>query len=124
MEEIKSLKTTDKILVKTDSGWVKDENGIIMIQYQLKEESAGYYPRSFEDAFICINKDFIINNDFSSLKNEDIITDFPDDYYQIADKCIDSKPSFAIEILLNSDEKYSNWNIPKYIKEGLEWLRN
>ena len=124
LEEIKSLKTTDKILVKTDSGWVKDENGIIMIQYQLKEESAGYYPRSFEDAFICINKDFIINNDFSSLKNEDIITDFPDDYYQIADKCIDSKPSFAIEILLNSDEKYSNWNIPKYIKEGLEWLRN
>ena len=48
LEEIKSLKTTDKILVKTDSGWVKDENGIIMIQYQLKEESAGYYPRSFE----------------------------------------------------------------------------
>ena len=48
---------------------------------------------------------------------------YQNDFYKIAQECIDSKPSFAIEILLNSDDDYSNWNIPSYIKEGLEWLK-
>ena len=43
--------------------------------------------------------------------------------YELTQKCIDKKSSFAIEILLCSDENYSNWKIPKYIKEGLEWLK-
>ena len=96
-----------------------------MVQYQLKEETVDYYPRSFEDAFICINKDFIKENkkDFNSLKKLEIIEKEPNDFYKIAQECIDSKPSFAIEILLNSDDNYSNWNIPSYIKEGLEWLK-
>lgn len=37
------------------------------------------------------------------------------------------KPSFAMDILLNScyedGNDYSNWKIPLYIKEGLEWLK-
>ena len=94
-----------------------------MVQYQLREENVDYYPRSFEDAFICINGEFIKNNEFTSLKNKKIIETEPNEYYKIAENCIDSKPSFAIEILLNSNEDYSNWNIPSYIKEGLEWLK-
>ena len=48
--------------------------------------------------------------------------------YEFADKAIGSKPSFAIEILLNSIEsedgkQFSNWNIPAYIQEGLKWLK-
>ena len=94
-----------------------------MVQYQLKEESVEYYPRSFENAFICVNQEFIKNGKFDSFKNKEIIETMPNDFFEIAQKCIDSKPSFAIEILLNSNENYSNWNIPSYIKEGLEWLR-
>lgn len=123
LEILKNIQTKDKILTKVESSWEKNENGNLMIQYQLKEDSINYYPRSFEDAFICINSDFIKNYDFPSLKHKEIIEEEPNEYYKIANKCIDSKPSFAIEILLNSDDDYSNWNIPKYIKEGLEWLK-
>ena len=123
LDILKNIQTKDRILKKVENNWEKNENGNLMIQYQLKEDSINYFPRSFEDAFICINSDFIKKNDFSSLKNKEIIEEKPNEYYKIANECIDSKPSFAIEILLNSNEDYSNWNIPKYIKEGLEWLK-
>ena len=123
LELLKNIKSKDRVMKKVKDTWEKDENGNVMVQYQQKEVSVDYYPRSFEDAFICINSEFIKNNDFTSLKNKEIINDEPNEYYKIANKCIDSKPSFAIEILLNSDNNYSSWNIPSYIKEGLEWLK-
>jgi len=48
--------------------------------------------------------------------------------FEFSETAVGSKPSLAIEILLNSkkDEQnndFSNWKIPNYIKEGLEWLR-
>lgn len=125
LESLKRITASERIIKKVENNWEKDENGNLMVQYQLKEETVDYYPRSFEDAFICINKDFIKENkkDFNSLKKLEIIEKEPNDFYKIAQECIDSKPSFAIEILLNSDDNYSNWNIPSYIKEGLEWLK-
>ena len=47
---------------------------------------------------------------------------------EFAEKAVNSKPSLAIEILLNSENDdegnaYSNWEIPAYIEEGLKWLR-
>lgn len=125
LESLKRITSSERIIKKVENNWEKDENGNLMVQYQLKEETVDYYPRSFEDAFICINKDFIKENkkDFNSLKKLEIIEKEPNDFYKIAQECIDSKPSFAIEILLNSDDNYSNWNIPSYIKEGLEWLK-
>ena len=44
------------------------------------------------------------------------------------EKAVGSKPSLAIEVLLNSkddeqENQFSNWQTPHYIKEGLEWLR-
>ncbi len=49
-------------------------------------------------------------------------------FYDLSEECIDKKPSFAMEILLNSKidndgNEYSNWEIPNYIKEGLIWLK-
>lgn len=123
LEVLKNITTDKRILKKMKEKWEKDINGLVMVQYQLKENVVNYYPRSFEDAFICVNQDFMKQNEFESLKNKDFIETNPNDFYEIAQKCIDSKPSFAIEILLNSDENYSNWNIPSYIKEGLKWLR-
>lgn len=123
LDELKSITSNDRIIKKVENNWEKDENGNLMVQYQLKEKTVNYYPRSFEDAFICINGEFIKSNEFTSLKNKKIIETEPNEYYKIAENCIDSKPSFAIEILLNSNDDYSNWNIPSYIKEGLEWLK-
>ena len=49
------------------------------------------------------------------------------DSFFLAENCVNRKPSLAMDILLNSETKegkdFSNWNIPHYIKEGLEWLQ-
>ena len=103
---------------------VKCGSSEIMIAYQVKEE--GYQASSFEDAFISINYDFIKENKngFSEgLKNQKKLNEEEIDFYELTQKCINKKSSFAIEILLCSDENYSDWKIPKYIKEGLEWLK-
>ena len=123
LEVLKDIKTNKRILRKENEEWVEDESGPLMVQYQLEENIVNYYPRSFEDAFMCINQEFMKQNKFGALKKLDFIETNPNDFYGIAQNCIDSKPSFAIEILLNSNENYSNWNIPSYIKEGLEWLK-
>lgn len=94
-----------------------------MLAYQKKEKE--YYPRSFEDAFICNNptfiKDIIKKDTFNIYKGKKSIDE--KDYYAIAKDCIESKPSFAIDILLASNDKLTNWTIPNYIEEGLNWLK-
>ena len=46
---------------------------------------------------------------------------------KLANTCVKSKSSFALDILLNSESSvtstFSNWKIPPYIEEGLLWLR-
>jgi hypothetical protein len=44
------------------------------------------------------------------------------DYYALARECINSKTSFALDILLYGGDSQEKWDIPFYIKEGLEWL--
>lgn len=109
------------ILNKKDGKWVEDENGFLMIKCQMREDN-GYYPRSFEDSFLAANPGYMDEN-FKSLVNKKILKEKPEEFYEIAEKCIDGKPTFAIDILIKSNEEYTNWNIPKYIREGLEWIR-
>lgn len=115
--------------------WITDENGYLACVYQKSEaniDGATYHARSFEDSFFHINRQFIIDNKsgFKSLKNITYFEDNSKDAYDLAESCIDKKPAFAIEILLNSktDEgsgnEFSNWQIPAYIKEGLLWLKD
>lgn len=128
----------EKVLSNKDDIWTVESKGFLMIVYQTLENYNGksYYPRSFEDAFFHINRQFIIDNkdSFISLKNSKKIsqkkendTEYMYDAYQIAENCIKSKSSFALDILINSKTKegydFTNWQIPKYIKEGLLWLR-
>lgn len=113
--------------------WEQSAMGEVAVTYQnFDEDSNGvtYNARSFEDAFFHINRQFIIDNkeSFKSLKNIKCFEDTTKDAYYLAEKCIDKKPSFAMEVLLNSkpDEEgneFSNWDIPNYIKEGLLWLK-
>ena len=118
--------------------WVSDAGGYLMCTYQTKEtaDSVDYYARSFEDAFFHINKSFIAghtfnsqdkfigNQKFPSLK-QNIMKQFAKskvNAWEMA-KGVKKKPSFAIEVLLNSNQDFTNWNIPTYIKEGLRWLQ-
>lgn len=131
----KSLSFTNKQLNKdtTNNKWIVSADGHIAITYQTKEKNSkdeDYCARSFEDAFFHLNRQFIIDNKdkFKSLKNISLFEDTTKDSYDLADKCVDKKPSFAMEILLNSKvddnkEEFSNWQTPAYIKEGLSWLK-
>ncbi|SFC75719.1 ATP-dependent nuclease [Clostridium uliginosum] len=115
------------------NNWEQSAMGEVAVTYQVSDENGEgltYHARSFEDAFFHINRKFILENkeNFKSLKHIDYFDDTTKDAYDLAEKCIDKKPSFAMEILLNSKSdkegnKFSNWDIPNYIKEGLLWLK-
>lgn len=64
--------------------------------------------------------------------NEGKLKDFLDtakdvDAYDLAENGIESKATFAVEIIYNSVEngnkKFCGWDIPQYIKDGLLWIR-
>lgn len=129
---------TQKVLKYIDGRWKQAKDGQLMIAYQTKEIALGteYYPRSFEDAFIFCNREFIMLNIklFKSLKNTAYFSEKNSDTgaytysaYELAKNCIKSKTSFPMDVLINSESNqnsdYSNWDIPPYIKEGLLWLR-
>ena len=121
--ELKALKKSDKVLAKNKEGkWEADSKGLVRIAYQTMQNR--YQARSFEDAFINCNYEFVKQHkdNFKGLKNRDKIKDGKVSYYDIADKCIDKKSDFAMDILYFSNDDFSNWIIPEYIKEGLEWL--
>lgn len=131
----------EKILIKnyrTKEWEVNQNDGFLLIVYQNKETNSDgieYNGRSFEDSFFHVNKQFMYDNleNFTiGIKNPRYINsshnDYEDNPYLWAEKCINKKPSFAMEILRNSKEEnnksFTNWNIPSYIKEGLIWLRD
>ncbi|MGV4857801.1 ATP-dependent nuclease [Acetobacter senegalensis] len=139
---------------RLDCLWAMDPTGEVMCVYQVTEtnaENETYCARSFEDAFFHVNRAFMTSA--SSVTDEDDLPKFPSLKPRalaefigggkpnvMADNGIDKKPSFAIEILLNSETtkltktnmggevreftmEFSNWNIPKYIEEGLRWIK-
>ena len=114
--------------------WFPNTEGQLQIVYQIKESNGDgedYHARSFEDAFAHLNKSFLNDEDntYSSLtkKHLDSFIEGEIDVYDFSNKAINSKPSFAIEILLNSEEnggnKFINWNTPLYLEQGLKWLK-
>lgn len=124
-----ALQSKDKALSKIDGSWQVREDGYLFLAYQTKEGDC--YGRSFEDAFFSINKDFLGRDAsrFPSLTQKWFDKYISDecDVFTFSENAVGSKPSLAIEILLNSvpagDLDFSNWKTPHYIQEGLEWLR-
>lgn len=119
------LKTVNEIKTADEADrTVKDNNRILLCYQQNKN---GYYPRSFEDAFINDNKDFIINNldylfENGAIKNKGLFSEDKSPY-ELAEKCIKSKTSFALAcIYLEAEDDSEQWKIPNYIKEGLAWI--
>ncbi len=124
LNDLKNKKLREKIISKIDNNWSIKENGNLCVVYQTEEE--GYVARSFEDAFISLNRAFIDSkkDSFRGLKNRSHFSDPSKDPYFLAEKCIKKKTHFALDILFHSDENLSNWKIPSYIKEGLLWLKD
>jgi predicted ATP-dependent endonuclease of OLD family len=102
--------------------WEMFNEGNLRLVFQ--KEANGYQARSFEDAFLCDNLQFILDNkdNFSGLKNRSKLRSLGNDYFKMAHECINSKTAFALDILLYGGSKNEKWSIPLYIKEGLEWL--
>ncbi|XHR95567.1 AAA family ATPase [Mucilaginibacter sp. UC70_90] len=123
LDDLKGLTLAGKVHSKIDDAWNVNEDGKLCVVFQTSENN--YHARSYEDAFISLNKQFIKDNkdNFRSLKNVDDLDDDDLDAYDIAANCIDKKTSFALDVIYNSDVTYSNWQIPRYITEGLLWLR-
>ncbi|EMC11032.1 ATP-dependent nuclease [Streptococcus mutans] len=97
----------------------------IRIAYQIPEDENTYQPASFEDAFISLNKQFIINQKdglikFEALKNFD--DSEIEDFYKFARDKVNKKSALASSLLYFEDEG-NTWKVPKYISEGLLWLR-
>jgi putative ATP-dependent endonuclease of the OLD family len=107
-----------------DGKWKFDKDGVLRITFQTKDVN-GYYARSFEDAFISLNHEFVRtkSKQFRGLKNRKILEAAVPDPFKIADNCIDKKTSFALDILYHSEVNFANWHSPEYIIEGLKWIR-
>lgn len=122
LNDLKGFTFSSKLFNKVGGIWKNQADGKLSIVYQTEE--IGYNARSFEDAFIHINKDYVNDNkdSFRGLQNK---VHFENGLgaYELAEKCIKKKTHFALDILYHSNEKLSNWTIPAYIKEGLLWLK-
>ena len=97
----------------------------IRIAYQIPEDENTYQPASFEDAFISLNKQFIIDQKdglikFEALKNFD--DSEIEDFYKFARDKVNKKSALASSLLYFEDDG-NTWKVPKYISEGLLWLR-
>jgi len=124
LQKLKEHSLVDKILHKSGLSWIKDSKGRLCIIYQTLEDT--YNARSFEDSFIHVNRAFIDTHkdSFRGLKNARYLDAVPKHGpYYLANNCIKKKTHFALDILYHSDTKFSNWQIPAYIKEGLTWLK-
>lgn len=114
-ENLKTLTIENRTILVGDSK--------VCICYQQDEDS--YHARSFEDAFIHLNRAFVKGNKatFQGIKKASHFDDDTKSPYELAGSCIKKKTHFALDILYHSDEDFSNWNIPAYIKNGLLWLK-
>jgi hypothetical protein len=84
-------------------------DGMRRLAYQIPEEKDGPCGRSFEDAFMLANADLFTFAGPSTKEREAQAWD-------AAKK--EKKSEFALKYALEED----NWNIPRYIREGLVWL--
>ncbi|PHV34937.1 ATP-dependent endonuclease [Janthinobacterium sp. BJB312] len=139
---------------RDDHVWEARLGGGVMCTYQIAEEDEdhnSYHARSFEDAFFHINRTYMkqaldAEGDIDSTKFPSLTNKHLKSYlaggssFSMADNGIGKKPSFAIEVLLNSESTkvtkrsptgedkefeidFNNWRIPKYIEEGLSWVK-
>lgn len=143
-----SLNTDTKVWFKElvdNPEKMQNVNKNLRVAYQVLEND--YNPRSFEDAFINANIGLVLKkkDDLDGLKNKENITEeniyhnklenkFYDFIYGKRNKDSklikglngiiyqDKKSNFASSIAYLALAEDVDWTVPKYIKEGLEWI--
>lgn len=95
----------------------------VKLSYQTEE--GGYHARSFEDAFISLNKDILLANieNIKGLKSnakEELEGD--KNFYELTEEILVKKSEFASSVLWLALTKNVEWVMPRYIKEGLTWI--
>jgi predicted ATP-dependent endonuclease of OLD family len=123
---VSTSNSTIKFYMDNDFSKIKNQENVFVrcnVGLTFQHFDNGYHARSFEDAYISQNYEFINNNldKFKSIKCKNHFK--TPDYYDLADNCIKEKSSFAAEIIYNSDMEFSDILVPNYIKDGLLWLR-
>lgn len=111
----------------------KFDTDLIRVAYQIKEDTSTYVARSLEEAIINRNKDFFtakyiiegveksVQDSFSKLIDKDVTKSSPD----LLAPNSKEKTDFTFDLItFNETEARLNWNVPKYIEEGLVWLAN
>ena len=128
-----SMTAEQKVLRHDNGRWIADPKGCLMVVYQTAI-SDGFHPRSFEDAFFHINRQFMTDyaEQFQGLKNKKKFderdkadpTQYAHDAFALAKDCVGNKSTLALDILFHGtdDDGKVIWEIPPYIKEGLQWL--
>lgn len=123
---LRERKIDNKQLVKQNGVWKADKSDpLLFVAYQTKEKD--YEARSYEDAFIHLNRDFIIANldNFTGLKNKKYFSDPRKTSYELAEECVKKKTHFALDVIYSEGSATKSvWAIPAYIAEGLRWLRD
>lgn len=125
LQDLRNRSLKQKLLSKKNGVWQPDADApILFIAYQTKENN--YEARSYEDAFISLNLNFIKDNlkNFNGLKNIHFFRDRKKTAYDLANDCVKKKTHFALDVIYASTSTDSQWNTPSYIKEGLRWLRD
>ncbi|ODB85622.1 hypothetical protein A3194_12365 [Candidatus Thiodiazotropha endoloripes] len=95
----------------------------INVTYQKSEN--GYHARSFEDAFLSINKDLVKDNvgELMGLQKTSELEGTKDPYDLIKEILV-KKSHFASSVLYLALAKEDlNWSVPSYIKDGLAWVQ-
>ncbi|CAM4420536.1 ATP-dependent nuclease [Pseudoalteromonas maricaloris] len=106
---MKGYASLDDISAKEENSKV---SGCRRLAFQIDEDEKALCGRSFEDAFILANVNLFGLHDLEGVELERRV------FERAKDIGKDSKANFAIEYSI----KTTDWVVPKYICEGLEWL--
>lgn len=113
----------EKWFEKLKKNELHDDNSKVKLSYQTEEE--GYHGRSFEEAFISLNVQNLLDNitELNGLKpNAEQELKENKDFDDLTLKILNKKSEFASSLLWVALTKDVKWNMPVYIKEGLVWI--
>jgi hypothetical protein len=98
--------TPQNLILKTEEEKIR---GFYRIAYQIPEHPGGACGRSFEEAFILANQQLFHFNVSSEEEKEELAW-------------VEARKVKKVEFALKYALEVLDWNIPRYIMEGLLWL--
>ncbi|EHN70051.1 ATP-dependent nuclease [Aliivibrio fischeri] len=126
------LNTISELLQTNDDEKVS-EDGLVRVAYQTAKEvtwgleTGSFTGRTLEVAFALDNLDWCQDNEQKSIKlriprnNEKSLEVLIEKIHNRVKGSKFDKTGFALELLMKEN---SEWNVPSYIKEGLDWLES